>query len=86
MVEGTGDGGNKMISKLIIKLFQRRLTPAELLFQKKIDDKSSPSIDSLRRGANRQWRRIHDPDFQTKEMIETLNRIVPPKKPGSNEA
>ncbi|MBP1932049.1 hypothetical protein [Ammoniphilus resinae] len=59
-------------------MFKKRVTPAEL-YRKEKKSHSGISPDRLKRGADRQWRRLHDPEFQTKEMIETLNRVVPPK-------
>lgn len=72
----------KWFLKRIVQLFKRRYTPAEL-FQKEKGSTSSVSIDSLRLGAERQWKRIHDPDFQRAELMEMLDQIVPPRKPGS---
>lgn len=68
-----------MFSRFITK----HITPAELYRKEKGNpSKYMISAEKLILGADRQWRRLHDPEFQTKEMIDTLNRVVPPIQRG----
>jgi hypothetical protein len=66
-------------ARIIDRLFSSaRVTPAEL-YRKQTDiQQVNPGL--LRRGINRQWKRLHDPEFQTQEMINAIDRLVPIKK------
>jgi len=63
----------------ILSLFGLSRTPAQL-FKEEMFEKTQVDSESLLKGAERQWRRLHDPDFQTKEMLEAIDRSVPKNK------
>jgi hypothetical protein len=60
------------------KLFSSLKSPADL--QKECSISKSPvSSEALRKGAERQWKRLNDPVFQTQEMLRAIDRAVPRK-------
>ncbi|MBP1935128.1 hypothetical protein [Ammoniphilus resinae] len=69
--------------KAILRTFvNSRVTPAQLYRIQLKNHSNQTKVDAkqLVKGAERQYARLHDPNFQTREMLQTLDRLVPVTK------
>lgn len=72
--------------KLRRKLFsKKKISPRQLREKYGAFTNSDESAQALLRGANRQWKRYNDPQFQKNDFEERFNRVFKQDKGKNSE-
>ena len=56
---------------------RKKITPKELRQKYGSLTNSNETVQQLIKGAQRQWRRYYDPEFQKQEFEEKIKRLFP---------